>query len=222
LTFGGFYVLVLFVSPAGIAETRSRMLGELAELGLVLARDLQQAALVAEDPQDKVRLAEAFARVGRGVRQSLALHARMERDAARAAADAETQAVGMEPVRRSRRKAEVRSAVEAVIWREHERLDVDPDLLLEDLNDCLDAEARTDVFLHTDPATQIARLCRALELPIPSEQDDGGAPTDRSTNDDRATPKPETPGDPGRPLARATDPGRPAQGDADGEWRSSA
>jgi hypothetical protein len=213
----------LFVpSPADIAETRSRMLGELAELGLVLARDLQQAALVAEDSQDKVRLAEAFARVGRGVRQSLALHARMERDAARAAAEAESQARNLEPARRSRRKAEVRAAIETVIWREHERLDVDPDILLEDLDDCLDAEARTDVFLHTDPATQIARLCRALELPIPWQDGDGGAPCDSATNDHRAAPKSETPGEPGRPLARAVDPGRPARGDTDGEWRSSA
>jgi hypothetical protein len=61
LTFAGCDVLFLFVfSPADMAETRARMLGELAELGLVLARDLQQAAMVAEDAQAKVRLAEAF------------------------------------------------------------------------------------------------------------------------------------------------------------------
>jgi hypothetical protein len=220
LTSGRFDVLVSFVSiSADIAETRARMLGELAELGLVLARDLQQAALVAEHPQDKVRLAEAFARVGRGVRQSLALHARMEREAMRDAGEAEAEAASLEPVRRKRRKAEVRSAIETIIWREHERLDADPDILLEELDAYLDDEARTEGFLHSAAETLVARLCRTLGLPIPPAGDSAGA-ADTATR--TATPSPEESRDPPQPPARPAHPGGLSRGGVDGEWRSSA
>jgi hypothetical protein len=151
-------------AAAEMAETRLRMLGELAELGLVLARDLQQSALVAEDTQEKARLADAFARVSRGVRQSLALHDRLERDDR---AEAQRQ----EPQRRARRTAEVRRAVAASIWREQERLDADPDQLLEELDLHLAAESETDAFLEQDADAVIARLCRALGLSLPAAAD---------------------------------------------------
>lgn len=211
----------MFLSaPADLAETRARMLGELAELGLVLARDLQQAALTAEEPQDKVRLAEAFARVGRGVRQSLALHARMAReamrDAAEAAVEAAVEAARLEPAQRSRRKAQLRAAVETLIWREHERLDADPDLLLGELDACLDDEAEGDGFLHDDPEVLIARLCRMLELPIPSANDGGGP----IAADRTAQAAPEPAGDP--PHDRAAQPGGFSQGVEEVGRRSSA
>jgi hypothetical protein len=194
-----------------MAETRARMLGELAELGLVLARELQQAALVAEDVQEKVRLADAFARVGRGLRQSLALHARMERESARDARDAEAEAPRMEPALRARRKAQIRDAVAAVIWREHERLDAEPDLLLEELDLHLAAEVQTDGFLERDPSAEIARLCRAFDLPLPAAAS-GADPTDSASTNGPASPSAAAPprarpaGAAPRVTARRTDP----------------
>src|SRR4051812_19045065 len=75
LKFGaaGFPCSTFVHMDAGLNQTRMQMLGELAEMTLVLARDLQQAALAATDADEKVRLATAFHRIGRGVRQSVAL-----------------------------------------------------------------------------------------------------------------------------------------------------
>jgi hypothetical protein len=143
----------------------------------------------------------------------------LEREAARADVEAEARAVSLEPARRSRRKAEVRSAIETIIWREHERLDADPDILLEELDAYLDDEARTEGFLHSAPETLVARLCRTLDLPIPSTGDGGGA-IDTATR--TATPSPEESRDPAQPPARTAHPGGLSRGDGDGERRSSA
>lgn len=55
---------------------RTGLLLELAQLGLGMARQLNQAVLATTDPDVLVPLADAYHRVGRGVRQSLALRAR--------------------------------------------------------------------------------------------------------------------------------------------------
>ena len=57
-----------------IAEDRHTvMLRELAQMSFTLARDLQQRALQAETTEEAVKLASAFHKVTRGIRQSLAL-----------------------------------------------------------------------------------------------------------------------------------------------------
>lgn len=192
-------------APADMAETRMRMLGELAELGLVLARDLQQAALVAEDVQEKARLADAFGRVSRGVRQSIALHDRLERDA-------RTEALRQEPQRRARRKAEVRQVVAASIWREYERLDAHPDHLLAELDLHLAAESETGGFLEHEPDAVIARLCRALGLSVPAA---GDSPADPALAETAGPPTPRV-SPPGGALRYSA--ARPT----DGRWLSSA
>lgn len=151
---------------ADLNETRMQMLGRFAEMAVVLAEDLQQSALAAEGMEAKVRLAEAFHRVGRGLRQSLALHARMEADLHRAGREAELHRVKLGDARRERRKAEIKGAVEALVWTEKERLDVHPDDAVEALDCILDAEAEAAGFLDTDPEVFIRRLCKALKLPV--------------------------------------------------------
>src|SRR5437588_328968 len=66
-----------------------RITGRLAELGMALAEDLQAAALAAEEPAQKAALADGFHKLSRSVRQSLALEARLAREAQRAHRDAE-------------------------------------------------------------------------------------------------------------------------------------
>src|ERR1700710_1254644 len=65
------------------------ILGELVELSLVVARELATRVRESEDTEETVALAGAFQKVSRVVRLTLALDAKLERDAARdAAADA--------------------------------------------------------------------------------------------------------------------------------------
>ncbi|HET6972096.1 MAG TPA: hypothetical protein VFH92_13295, partial [Phenylobacterium sp.] len=87
LTTAALYVPVLFMSDASahddddeLASRDAEILDELAELGLELARGLQERALAAAGAQDASTLAMAFQRVARTVRQSLALKGKLRRD----------------------------------------------------------------------------------------------------------------------------------------------
>jgi len=136
---------------AGLNQTRMKIAGELAELGLVLARDLQQAALQAKETDEKVRLAEAFHHVGRGVRQSLAIHAQFERDAEREQPSAQEQAVQAEKSRRDQRRSLIKSTVERLIWTERETLEAPDYVLRSRLSSLVAEEARSEGFLDIDP-----------------------------------------------------------------------
>jgi hypothetical protein len=61
------------------------MLGELAELGLMVAKELAVRLRESEDTAETVELAGAFHKVSRVVRLTLALDFKLERDAAREA-----------------------------------------------------------------------------------------------------------------------------------------
>lgn len=110
------------------AEDRhTAMLRELAAMSLTLARELQQRALQAETPDEAVKLATAFHRVSRGLRQTLALELKVVRyrdDQAREAqAAAEAAAAAARPAAIERRREQVRHAASRAIWVEHERPD---------------------------------------------------------------------------------------------------
>jgi len=156
---------------ADLHERRMKMLGDYAEMALALAHDLHRTALNAESPEEKVRCAEAFHRLGRGLRQSLALHARLERDAEEPAREAPAPRAVPESTRRIRRKATLKAAVERLIWTERERLEDPPEALLPRLERLLASELQAEAFLDTDPDLQIARLCAALRVPLPKTPD---------------------------------------------------
>src|SRR5258705_8315194 len=72
------------------SEKRARaeaMLGEIAELALMVARELAVRTRQSEDVEQTVALADAFQKVSRVVRLTLALDFKLERDAARDARD---------------------------------------------------------------------------------------------------------------------------------------
>jgi len=148
----------MFMSEA-VADRRLEMLGEFAEIALSLARDLHQAALAAEEPEAKARLAETCHRMGRGLRQSLALHARLEREAKRAAREDAEAAAEAAKARRTRRKAQVKARIESLLWSEYEPDDSEAEGLIERLDAVLDAEAELDGFEAQDIDLQIAKLC---------------------------------------------------------------
>ena len=150
------------------AERREQMLGLLAEKTFALACAVQQRALEAETSEEMAQLSHAFVRLGRSLRQSIALHARHERDRLRGeheAAEAEAQARGQAV---GRRKQELARGVEAVLCA-----DWDPEIeedggesfqLSTALRERLDDLSEAEDFLDIDPDQLIAQLCDDLAV----------------------------------------------------------
>jgi hypothetical protein len=114
---------------ADIVDRDQQMLGELAELDLALARHVQARALATEDPAQVAELSRAYQRISRCVRQTLALKAKLKRDAEQHARWLEARDVqppapapvpDPAPAERARRRAELEDAVGRVIWAERE------------------------------------------------------------------------------------------------------
>src|ERR1700761_7947114 len=136
LTCGCTYVLVSFMASAAVRrERQDAVLAELSELGLTLARDLHARALAAETAQDADRLALAFQRVSRGVRQTFALELKLDRARRMADREGAQEAVSTEKAAQpsildyrhppaGQRKERVRGASPRLIWNEAEG---DPD-----------------------------------------------------------------------------------------------
>lgn len=151
------------------------ILGELAELGLMLARDLAAQARACEDPADTERLVTAFNKTSRAVRLTLALEAKLRRDRARDARE-ETQAQRrveaenhkaaldraieqrrqVPPSPAERHKARVAGLLNRLIWNESEGDEEDYEVLRDDLSARLDEAALCEGFLET-PVVALAQ-----------------------------------------------------------------
>ncbi len=142
--------------PSGdMAARHARMLARYAELSLELAEDVHASALAAEDPDSKARLVVGFQKLGRAMRQSIALEARFVRERAADAAQQAKAAV-------QRRQDQVRAVVERRIFTELDPADAPA--FLADLNERLDEEALYDGFDDEDLDDQIERLSADLGL----------------------------------------------------------
>jgi hypothetical protein len=155
-------------------ERQDAVLAELSELGLTLARELHARAMAAETPQESDKLALAFQRVSRGVRQTFALELKLQRarreaerevsmgeleEAVRLAKAAEADARSQpEPsaedlaarARRKRiagRKDRVKGALNRLIWNEAEGDEEEYEILGDDLDYRLSEAARRSDFL---------------------------------------------------------------------------
>jgi hypothetical protein len=190
------------------AEWRLRMIEELAEIGMDLARGLHRRALAAADPAEPAAAdtpetpktssarraaipgddpAEAFARLSRAVRLSLALHARTDEAlrALRAGVAVEREARRVEAGRRAAVEAEARSkshrdTVERLVIEAAER-EVEDDDSLGDVMDALEKRLEEDEAywdLDQMPLREaVERLCADLELnPDWSQWGDAGWP----------------------------------------------
>ncbi len=138
-------------------ERAEQILGELAELSLMLARDLAVQAQAAEDVDEKVALTTAFQKMARTARLTLALDFKLERDAARevkeAAREAKVQADDAalresrimqaaeaahrhltQPTREETQKRRVRAVLNRLLWNEAEGDQEEYEVLLEDLD----------------------------------------------------------------------------------------
>lgn len=178
------YVHVLFMHVVVMAEAQEQALGIFADAVLKLALHIQQEAMAAEDLDQKVRAAGAVHRLGRGLRQTLALQAKLARDArSDAAATSEAQASipeSAEPpappdpktVAVRRRGDWLTRGVERCVWNEYDREEeageFTGDSLLEDLHERLaDLQADPEAFRRLDPDDLLVELCKDLGVTPP-------------------------------------------------------
>ena len=151
------------------ALRQMRMLEELAEIGMKLARAVErriEESLSAAAEDGDGGLALVFSRISRAVRQTIALESRLDRelhDARMAeAAGIAGQARDATLTLARRRKHAVREAVQAAFEAEGPELEAllaDLDERLEDSDDDLD-------FAELPIADLAARLCRQLGVPF--------------------------------------------------------
>lgn len=157
-------------APKEMVERQGRMLAELSELGMALTRRTHERAMAAEDPDKAERLALAFHRLSRSVRQTLALEARLEREARRDAVEAERRGAETRREALKARRSYVGGVGSRLIWTEAERDEVSE--LLVDLKRWIDEEAFfEDAFLTAPVEALIERLREDLGL-VEAELDD--------------------------------------------------
>lgn len=148
-------------------ERQDAALAELSELGLTLARDLHARALAAQTPAEAERLALAFQRVSRGVRQTFALELKIERDRREAEREDRDRDHRAAVARKSEHRSRVRAAVERLIWTEAED-EYEAGELSEDLDALLEEAALAEDFADIPLETLVERLRADLGLGRPA------------------------------------------------------
>ncbi|MDB5495951.1 MAG: hypothetical protein JWP86_3288 [Phenylobacterium sp.] len=206
------------VDRTEMTERHGAILAELAALGLGLARHLNESAFAAEAPEDKASLTLAFHRASRSVRQTLALEARLQRDAQRQALEDRAEVRQDAERRVAKRRARVRATLERLIWTEHE--DAEAEVLVDNLEMLLDEEELSDGFTADPLDAHIARICEALGLKNPPLQ---GEVSPQATEGVEAhSPPPNRAASPPPQSRRDSSPSGGASGGADHPWRSSS
>jgi len=161
-----------------MTERHAAILAELAEIGMVMARGLRAEAETAETPEAKAQAVTAYPRVARAVRQTLALEARLKRDARREAVEVLGQARRGLDLRIRRRKALVRTYMQRAIANDTPDDDDTIHTRLEDLRDRLDLDLLDETFADRPVEDVIADLHIELGLAPPdfgpeAPEDDG-------------------------------------------------
>ena len=175
------------IDALSMAERHARDLAELTAIGLESVRDLRDRQLAAEDADVAARAALALHRVMRGVRQSMALEAKLDRDRLSAERDARNRAAQVRMIKTHEHRERIRHRVERLIWDEAERSDAEE--LYKKLDDLLDEAELDETFLDQPVERFIARFAKALgvNLPLPPQSGEGEG-GERAGADDAATP----------------------------------
>ena len=172
------------------------MLGQLAEMDLSLAKAVHSRALAAEDAEEMASLGRTYQRLARSCRQTIALRDKLIRERRREAAE------GPRPMRRPpvrdeaathARKAELRIALERVIWAEAEGERAD--YLIDLAEQRLHFHARSPAFAFQALDRQLADLCEDLGLPPACANGWRNLPDPDWTSDDAEVPPPQGEGD---------------------------
>ena len=153
-----------------LVERRLQVLGELAEIGLEVARAVERQARAAGPDVDLKRLSMAYARAARAVRMTVALQSRLsealkarEAAAAEQRAEAEAEADDALAARLETQKVRVAGIVERVLEAEHEDYDEVSRLVLK-AERLLDDESLYDDILSRPIGELVACICRDLGL----------------------------------------------------------
>lgn len=143
-------------------------LQEIAGMSVSLARNLQERALAAEDNDQAARLASAFHKVTRGLRQTIALHAKLAQDHARSEREARPERDRLHKAKVSERHTRLHRVLQKVIWDEAESPET-ADEMIGDLFEILREEADGETFLDEPIEAQVDRVRLALGLSVASE-----------------------------------------------------
>ncbi|WP_297694860.1 hypothetical protein [Phenylobacterium sp.] len=162
------------------AARHEAVLKRVQQLSLALAEDLADAVVATRDEDKKARLAGAYHKITRGLRQAVALEARLARyEAAGERAEADrAKAAAREGA--ERRSAQVKARVERLVWNEYDEGDDDEFAeggeLIERAEEWLSEAAEAEGFAETSVGVHLARLCAHLGLDWPAAQDSCGDP----------------------------------------------
>ena len=157
----------MLLDALDITEEEAAGLAELARHDLAMARHFAERAQAAEDPAVANSLARSYQRAARSYRQTLALKAKLKRDLQRAADEAPRPERPRDPS--AVRGDQLRTAMERVIWSEHEAPDWDDAYRLFNrharrFETRLEVRRRDEDFAEADLDIQILDLARDLGL----------------------------------------------------------
>ena len=142
-----------------MAERHGRVLTELSELGLALARGLKARAEAASTLKEAEGLALAFHRIARTVRLTLALESRLARERVEIVRSEQAQV----RLRAADRQKQVRAAIARDVWSETEGEEAEA--LLDELDERLETDVLFEEFVQGPVEACIARIRAELGLP---------------------------------------------------------
>jgi len=138
-------------------------LARVAEMAERLAQKHADRALETDDPKVEASATSAFQKATRVMRQSMALEAKLIRDAEQGVRDARRRAEWADLSATHDRRRQIATTVERLI-RNDPGTSGDAEHLCNELDDLLDIEELADTFLTEDLTVQVTRLCNTLGL----------------------------------------------------------
>ena len=146
-----------------MTERHAAALARVAEVAERLAMKHADRALETDDAKVEASATAAFQKATRVMRQSMALEARLIRDAEHGVRVARRRADWAGVTAAHDRRRQIETAVERLI-RNDPGTSGDAEHLCDELDDLLDLEELTETFLTEDLAVQVSRLCNTLGL----------------------------------------------------------
>ena len=163
------------MSEASATDADEALLDELAGLLMSAARMAHARMEAAQDEAAFHAAGQTLHRMARSLRQTLALKQRSRREAEQAKHEAAMQAANRRIEQVIRRREVIKAAVERICWTEHEALDADDaEPLLDAIAEHCEAATLDPDFLGVPIPVQVARICQAVGLPVPTLPDPPG------------------------------------------------
>ena len=153
----------MMVDVDEMTERHAAALARVAEAAERLAMKHADRALETDDPKVEASATAAFQKATRVMRQSMALEAKLIRDARQAGRDTAARETRERNFQVYERRRQVSATVERLI-RNDPGISGDAEHLCDELDDLLDIEELTETFLTEDLTVQITRLCKDLGL----------------------------------------------------------